>query len=188
MTQEPSAADSPVISVMEAIRTRRSVRAYKRDPIPPALLERVTEAMRLAPSACNNQPWRFVLVRDASLREQLAHACANQMFIAPAPVIVAACAWPALASPRMGGYWNSAEVDVAIALDHLMLAATAEGLGTCWIGAFNETEVKKLLYVPEDVKVVALTPLGYPAREGLLRLVHAGDRKEREAVFALNRF
>jgi nitroreductase len=191
MKNAPLTAEAPnknVISVLEAIRIRRSIRDYKSDPIPPEVLERVTDALRLAPSACNNQPWRFVLVTEPELRQKVAKACNNQMFIAPAPVIVAGCAWPARAYPRMGGSWNSAEIDVAIALDHLTLAASAEGLGTCWIGAFNEQEIKALLHIPAEAKLVALTPLGWPARADMLRPARPADRKAREEILAINRF
>ncbi len=151
------------MELYEAIRTRASVRKYRPDPIPEDVRERVLEAMRLAPSAGNKQPWRFILVEDADLRPQVAQACNGQAWMADAAVIVVACGREADAYGGMGGYWNSLDVDVAIALDHLTLAAAAEGLGTCWIGSFKEAEVRKLLGIPDDVKVVALTPLGYPA-------------------------
>jgi len=176
------------MNVMEAIRSRRSVREYDARPIPPDVLEQVTEALRLAPSACNHQPWRFILIRDAALREQVAHACHEQMFIAPAPVIVAACAEPTMAYPRMGGTWNTAEVDAAIALDHLTLAAVEAGLGTCWIGAFDEDAVKRLLGVPAETKVVALMPLGYPKRAELIHSVDPAMRKTRAEVFSEDRY
>ncbi len=176
------------MDVLEAIRRRRSVREYLPDPIPEGTLLEVTEALRLAPSACNYQPWRFVLVTDAGLREKLAEACHGQTFVGEAPVIVVGCALPDRAYARMGGTWNSADVDVAIALDHLTLAAAASGLGTCWIGSFDEGKVKSLLRAPAGVKVVALTPLGRPARPELLRPVRDRDRKSRAEVFGSNRF
>ena len=148
----------------------------------------LTEALRLAPSACNHQPWKFVLVRDAALRADLGHACHEQNWISEAPVIVCACAIPASAYPRMGETWNSAEVDVAIALDHLTLAAAEEGLGTCWIGSFHEPSVKRILDVPDDAKVVALTPLGYPRTPDLIHAVREADRKPRSEVFSIDRW
>ncbi|MCL5269557.1 MAG: nitroreductase family protein [bacterium] len=176
------------MDVMEAIRIRRSVRAYRPDPIEEATLEAVTEALRLAPSACNNQPWRFVLVTDPALRARLAEAAHGQAYLAEAPVVVVGCAFPDRAYPRMGGYWNSADVDLAIAIDHLTLAAAAVGLGTCWIGAFDEGAVKKMLGVPAGVKITAMTPLGYPREAGLLRPVEAERRKSRGEVFSFNKF
>jgi nitroreductase len=172
------------MDVMDAIRRRRSVRAFQGDPIPSEVFERVTDALRLAPSACNYQPWRFILIFDPERRRVLADACHGQMFIADAPVIVCACALPHLAYKKMGGFWNSADVDVAIAVDHLTLAAAAEGLGTCWIGAFDEQQVKEILHIPADAKVIALTPLGYPRDPALLRPVHPEERRARSEVFA----
>ena len=149
------------MDVYEAIRTRQSIRSYKPDPVPDDVLNRVLDAMRLAPSAGNLQPWRFVVVRDAATRERVAEASSGQQWIAHAPAIVAACGWRDRAYSKMGGYWNSVAVDVTIALDHLTLAAAAEGLGTCWVGSFVEEEVRGVLGIPEDVTVIALTPLGY---------------------------
>ena len=174
--------------VMQAIETRRSVRKYRPDPIPEETLHQVTEALRLAPSACNNQPWRFIIVNDQSLRAKVAQASRGQLFMAEAPVIIVGCALPKKAYPSMGGYWNSADVDVTIALDHLTLAAAAAGLGTCWIGAFDEEAIKTLLSIPPEAKIVAMTPLGYPKQEGLLCPVGPGDRKSREEIFSNNRY
>lgn len=176
------------MDVMTAIQTRRSVRAYRPDPIPPELLERVTDAMRLAPSACNNQPWHFVLVTEAGLKEKVALASRGQMFLAEPPVLVVACALTNQAYPRMGGYWNSADIDVAIAMDHLTLAAAAEGLGTCWIGAFDERAIKELLGIPNEAKIVAMSPLGWPLEKGMLHPVVEGLRKTRSEVFSTNQY
>lgn len=176
------------MDVMTAIRNRRSVRAYRPDPIPADLFERVTEALRLAPSACNNQPWRFILVTQPELRQKIAHASHDQMFIADAPVIVVGCGLPARAYPRMGDYWNSAEIDVAIAMDHLALAAAEAGLGTCWIGAFDEREVKALLDIPDEAKVVAMTPLGWPRMSAMIHPIDPGRRKSRAEVFSTDQY
>lgn len=176
------------MDVMEAIRRRRSVREYLATPIPPKVLEEVTEALRLAPSACNNQPWRFIIVTDKEQRLKVAQACNGQLFVAGAPVLIVGCAVPEMAYPRMGGYWNTADIDVAIAMDHLTLAATEAGLGSCWIGAFDEKAIKALLQVPEPVKVVAMMMLGYPAMEGVLRTAGHENRKGRHEVFSENRF
>ena len=88
----------------------------------------------------------------------------------------------------MGGYDNSVDVDVAIALDQLTLAAVAEGLGTCWIGAFDEAKVKSLLGIPKEVKVVAMTPLGYPSSADLNRPMEDGRRKGESEIFSVNRY
>lgn len=153
------------MDVMEAIKVRRSIRTYKPTPIPEKKLRTVLNAARLAPSAKNLQPWKLVIVRDEDVKRELIPACNNQKWIAEAPIIIAACAVQDEAFEMMGGYMNSYPVDIAIALDHLTLAAVNEGLGTCWIGSFNEDKVKAVLNVPRDVKVVALTPLGFPNEE-----------------------
>lgn len=120
------------------------------------------EAARLAPSGKNLQPWKFIVIREEEMKRSLAKASRGQLFMAGAPVILAACGCPDRSYPKQGNYMKSWPIDVTIALQHLMLQAEDEGLGTCWIGAFEETDVKRLLCVPEDWRVLALTPLGYP--------------------------
>jgi nitroreductase len=150
------------MKILEAIQQRRSVRKYKQDSIPEEALRRVLEAARLAPSGKNLQPWKFIVVKDKILKERLARAAAGQLFIARAPIIIVGCGFPDNCYARMGRYMKSWSVDVTIALEHLILQAQEEGLGTCWIGSFEEEEVKAILDVPEEVKVLALIPLGYP--------------------------
>jgi nitroreductase len=176
------------MTVLEAIRMRRSVRAYSPRPIPEDVMQRMREALRSAPSACNIQPWRFIFVTEPRLRQEIARAARGQTWMAEAPVTVVACGYPRLAYPRMGGKHSSLDIDIAIALDHLTLAAVAEGLGTCWIGAFSEEQIKPLLGVPAEVRVVAMAPLGYPAAEGLIHPLEAGQRKPESEVFSLDRF
>jgi len=176
------------MDVLEAIGMRRSVRAYSSKPIPPDVMERMRQALRFAPSACNFQPWRFIFVLDEQLRRDVAQAAFGQAWLAGAPVIVVACGFPDQAYKKMGGYGNSVDVDLAIALDHLTLAAVADGLGTCWIGAFDEGKVKELLGVPKAVKVVVMTPLGYPESPGLICPLDAARRKAESDVFSVNRF
>ena len=176
------------MDVLEAIKTRRSVRSYSSQPIPADVMERMRQALRYAPSACNFQPWRFILVADPELRRKVAQAAHDQLWMSDAPVIVVGCALPDQAFKHMGGYGNSADVDVAIALDHLTLAAVADGLGTCWIGAFNEEKVKRLLEVPPQVKVVAMTPLGYPASPELNSPLDESRRKDAAEIFHTERY
>lgn len=176
------------MDVMEAIRARRSVRKYRTEPIPAALLERMKEALRLAPSACNFQPWTFILVQDPALRRGLAEACRNQSFMADAPVIVVGVGHSDRAYKKMGGEGNSVDVDIAIALDHLTLAAAAEGLGTCWIGAFSEEQVKALLGIPDGERVVALAPLGFPADIPPGAAAREKNRKPAAEVFKTDRY
>lgn len=155
------------LDIYEAIAIRSSVRSYRPDPIEEGKLQRILEAIRLAPSAINDQPYKFILVRDEDLRRKLAEACDGQMFVAEAPVVVVVCGIHPRA--RIGGYTDSMMVDASIAFTHLILCAAAEGLGTCWLGAFNNEEVKGLIGIPPEAQVVAVTPLGYP-REPLKRL------------------
>jgi nitroreductase len=153
------------MDVYSAIRERRSVRAYRPDPVPEEVLGRILEAARLAPSAKNLQPWKLVVVRDPERRRRLAEAAMGQDFVAEAPVVIAAVALDPERVMRCGV--PSYAVDVAIAVDHLTLAAVQEGLGTCWIGSFSQDEVRRILGIPERYRVVALLPLGYPADEPL---------------------
>jgi nitroreductase len=153
------------LELLDVIKSRRSVRKYMSTPIPDDVLKRIFGAARLAPSASNAQPWKFVLVRNEELKLKLIQACNNKKWIAEAPIIVVACGFPDEADPFMGGYMNSYTVDVTIALDHLVLAATNEGIGSCYIGRFKEEKVRELLNIPDHVRVVALVPMGYPAEE-----------------------
>jgi nitroreductase len=150
----PSRRDK-VLDVFEAIKTRRSIRKYEPHSIPPEELRRILETARIAPSAGNRQPWRFIVVRDERNRNALAKMANNRLFIADAAAIVVATG-----DPQISQKWH--DRDVMIAVEHMVLAATALGYGTCWIGAFDEAQVKKLLHIPEQIKVVALLPIGKP--------------------------
>lgn len=178
------------MEVLDAIRRRRSIRNYKSDPIPKDVLDKLLEALRLAPSAGNRQPYKFIVVQDEETRKKLAAACRwnperpnGQEFIAGAPLIVVACGSVRKAITRyykdgkvflaLGTtpeeidkdpieYENTMPIDLAIALDHLTLVAAAEGLGTCWIGGLDELEVKRLLSIPDDMRVPIVMPVGYP--------------------------
>jgi nitroreductase len=152
------------MDVKEVIKERRSVRSYKPEEIPEEDLTAILQAARLAPSARNRQSWRFVITRDEKLREELAHAAHEQMFISKAPVVIAAVAL----DPEyvMGCEVPAYAVDLAIAVDHMTLQAVELGLGTCWIGAFSQDRVKKILKIPDRYKVVALLPVGYPSASG----------------------
>ena len=149
------------MDVMEAIGTRKSVRAYLDTEVEEEKLQAVLEAGRLAPSACNFQEWRFIVVRDADMRKKLRAAAKDQAFVGEAPVVIVACAEETDHVMSCGQL--SYPIDVAIAIDHMTLAAVAQGLGTCWVGAFHEDRVKELLGIPDSARVVELLPLGYPA-------------------------
>jgi len=148
------------MNTFQAIKTRRSVRQYQPKPVPEEKLKKVLEAARIAPSAHNDQDWKFVVVKDLAKRKALAKG-AGQNFIAEAPVIIVAVG---LKPEHLLSSGNPAyAINLAIAVDHMTLAAVEEGLGTCWIGAFSQEEVKKALKISEDYQVVALLPLGFPA-------------------------
>jgi len=149
------------MELKKAIEERRSVRSYKEDSIPEDKLKRVLEAARLAPSASNRQPWKFIIVKDPQKRKELAEAASHQSFVGEAPIVIAAVALNTTHIMQCG--IPSYPVDLAIAVDHITLSAVDEGLGTCWIGAFSQEEVKRILKVPDPYKVVALLPLGFPA-------------------------
>ncbi len=147
----------------KVIRLRRSIRAYKDKEIPEEVLLRILEAARLAPSAKNRQPWKFIVVRDENLRDKLAKAACYQNFVKEAPVVIVAVATEPTYIMTNGV--PAYAVDLAIATEHIALAATNEGLGTCWIGAYHEDKVKEILQIPQKYKVVALLPLGYPKED-----------------------
>jgi nitroreductase len=143
------------LTVLDVIRRRRSIRKYRPSEIPREHLLEILEAGRLAPSAGNRQPWRFIVVRDPDQRRRLAEAARGQMFIADAAAVLVAIADPE-ASPR----W--CEKDVMIAMENMVLAATELGYGSCYVGAFEEEGVKSLLKIPDGLRVVALLPIGVP--------------------------
>jgi nitroreductase len=142
------------MKVFEAVRVRRSVRAYEPGPIPEEVLFKILEAGRLAPSASNLQPWHFIVVKDPEKKKTLS-AGRYAHFLADTPVVIVGCGDAEL-SPR----WHA--IDVTIALQQMVLMATEEGIGTCWIGSFEEEPVRICLSVPEKYKVVAMLAMGYP--------------------------
>lgn len=162
-----------MLDVFEAIQKRRSVRAYNSTPIPHDKLMKILEAARLAPSAGNIQPWHFIVVANVEKRKKLARARFAK-FLKTSPVVIVGCGDKS-ASPN----WHV--VDVAIAMQNMVLTATGEGLGTCWIGSFDEGEVRSLLKIPENLKVVALLALGYPRekRDVTGKLLHFVRRRKR---------
>jgi len=145
---------------LELARKRYSVRAYKYDPVEDDKLQKILEAARLAPTASNRQPFQLIVVHTAGREEELRRIYGNTWFV-QAPIIICACGISAPAWRRRDGKSYYA-VDVAIAMDHLILAATDLGLGTCWIGAFDPVAAHEILKLPDDVKPIAFTPLGYP--------------------------
>lgn len=150
------------MTIIEVIKKRCSVRSYRDQSVESDKLGRVLEAARLAPSASNRQEWRFVIVQDKDTRQRLMEAAKNQAFVGEAPVVIACCA-------KTDGHVMTCgqmcyPIDIAIAIEHVALEAVEEGLGTCWIGAFYEDQVKEILGIPKDIRVVELLALGYPAK------------------------
>ncbi|RJS69132.1 nitroreductase [Candidatus Bathyarchaeota archaeon] len=152
------------MDLFKAIRERRSVRKFKREPVDDGDLKKILEAGRLAPSGHNRQPWYFIVVRNSETKRELAVAANNQYFIADADVVIAALGDPGEARLRLDASLRRIphKQDPMIAIEHMVLAATALGYGTCWIGAFDEEEVKRILKVPERLAVIALLPVGVP--------------------------
>ena len=159
------------MDVFEVIKARRSIRKYRPEPIPDDKMGMILDAARLAPSAANRQPWRFVLVQNADRKKVLARAANDQTFLGDAAVIVVA-----VGDPEVSARWH--EKDTMIAVEHIVLAATALGYGTCWIGAFNEDAIKRLLKIPARMKIVALLPIGLPDEKPASR-----PRKEHSEIF-----
>jgi len=149
------------MDVMTAIKLRRSIRNYSDKPIDEEKLKVVLESARLSPSARNQQERRFIVVTDKAIREKLIDAANGQQFVGQAPAVIVACATQTSHIMPCGEL--SYPIDVAIAVDHITLSAVEQGLGTCWIGAFKQDEVKKILGIPENIRVVALLPIGYPS-------------------------
>ena len=142
------------------VNARRSVREYSDRPVPDDALLRILDAARIAPSAANRQPWHWYVIRDPQLRREL-FGTDRQAWVAAAPVIVVACSIPRDTWVRSLDNKCSPELDVAIAMDHLTLAATAEGLGSCWLCGFDPAHIRRVLALPPEQEPVAATPLGY---------------------------
>lgn len=155
------------MDVMDAMRKRFSCRSWQDREVDDEMLERILAAGRIAPSARNGQPWRFVVVRDAETRAQLCVCAKGQKFVGRAPVVIAAvganidyvmtCGHPAFL------------IDVSIAVDHITLAAASLGLASCWVGAFHEQQAREVLGIPDCCRIVALLPIGYPDAEPPVR-------------------
>jgi len=169
------------MDVSEAIKLRRSIRSYQEKEIEKEKLNKVLEAARLAPSASNRQEWKFIVVKDKETKEKLAIAASDQTFITEAPIVLVACATESQSIMSCGQPRYT--VDVSIAMSFIILQARELGLGTCWIGAFEEPSVKEILGIPNHIRVVAITPLGYPAEEPL-----AKPRKELEKIICFDKY
>ena len=149
------------MNFVELVRRRYSVRSYKPDQVEPEKLDRILEAARLAPTAVNIQPFQLLVIRTANRQNELLRIYDKKWFVQP-PIVICGCGIPQKNWVRKDGK-NYNDVDVAIVMDHLILAATAEGLGTCWIGAFDPNAAKEVLGLPNGVEPIAFTTVGYAA-------------------------
>ncbi len=150
------------MDLSELIQRRYSVRAYKPDPVEEEKLAQVLEAARLAPTAANRQPFQLIVIRTAGREAELGRIYGRAWFT-QAPLVICACGIPSQGWVRGSDGKNYTDVDVTIVMDHLILAATNLGLGTCWVAAFNPTAAREVLDLPDGVEPIAFTPLGYPA-------------------------
>lgn len=153
------------MEIPEIIRNRRSIRAFSKRELPEEAAEVLVRAASMAPSAGNLQPWEFIAVRRTETKKRLADAAYGQFFIAEAPLVFVVCAVPGRSSWRYGRRGSDLYCiqDTAAAIQNLLLTATANGLGGCWVGAFDEKGAAKAVVAPEDVRPVAIIPIGYPA-------------------------
>lgn len=155
---------------IDVIKARSSVREYSDRPVDSETITEILECARLAPSWANKQCWRFIVITNKQTIEQVAKMSVINRWLKTAPVLIVACA-----DPTESGAHNTLEyysVDVSIAVDHLILAATDRGLGTCWVAGFNEEKLKELLEIPKRIRIVALTPLGYPVgKKGIVEQI-----------------
>jgi nitroreductase len=159
------------MDILEAIKKRRSIRSFKEQDVQKKDVEMLIEAARWAPSAGNIQPWEFVIVRRSDFKKKLAEAALDQAFVEEAPVVIVVCANE---NRSFQGYGIRGKTlyclqDTAAAIQNIHLVARSLGLGTCWIGAFNEKETAKILKVPDGVRPVAIIPIGHPAESPVPR-------------------
>ena len=165
--------------MIESIQRRRSIRKYTSAPIAPEKLQSVFEAGRLAPSGNNKQPWKFIVVQSEEQRRAVMEASHNQTWMMTAPAFIVAVADMAARSPsdlpiyvdENSPHWELKRAirDTAIAVENLLLEADAQGLGTCWVGLFVQSEIRPVLGIPDDKFVVAVIPIGYPAEQPAAR-------------------
>ncbi|MCK5628773.1 nitroreductase family protein [Candidatus Bathyarchaeota archaeon] len=164
------------MSSTDFVLDRRSIRRYKKKEIPPEVLNKILEAGRQAPSAANQQPFRFVIVSDAKLKQELSGLFSR--FIKDAPLVIVGCAD---VKAVLTGKW--APIDTAIAMQNMVIAAWTLGVGSCWIGSFKEDKVKQLLNIPPSWKVVGFISLGYPSEQPKPR-----KKKPQKKLFSYNKF
>jgi nitroreductase len=165
----------------DLIRSRVSVRNYDPDrPVPKVILEKILDAGRIAPSARNNQPWKFLIISSSPVLEKV-RGSYNREWFKDAPHILVVLGLQNQAWNRSYDGYNSVETDVAIALTHIILAAENEGVGTCWIAAYNPAILKEALNIKDDQLIFGITPLGYP-KPGYIKALNKNRKSLREIV------
>jgi len=166
------------MDILEAIRGRRSIRAFRSKDVPEETVEKLVDAARCAPSAGNIQPWEFIIVRKPETRRGLAEAALAQTFIEEAPIVIVVCANENRSSMGYGARGKSLYClqDTAAAIQNMLLTAYSLGLGSCWVGAFREDEAREVLEIPRGIRPVAIVPIGYPAETPSPRSKRAIDR------------
>ncbi len=177
------------MSFLNLVLKRQSVRSYKQDPVSHEIIDRCIEAARLAPSACNSQPWSFIVVDSPKIKSKVASAIFGGMysmcsFAESAPVLIAVITEKSKLSAAIGGHIKGTKynlIDIGIACEHLVLQAAEEGLGTCWLGWFNEKKVKKELNLPKSTKIDVIISLGYPLDETI-------REKQRKSIDEIRRY
>ena len=158
------------MTFLELVNLRQSVRNYSQKPVPRSLIDKCLDAARLAPSACNSQPWSFIVIDDKEMKDRIAKGAfsgiyAINAFVKEAPVIIVVITERSRYVAQLGSYFRGTSynlIDIGIACEHLVLQAAEEGVGTCWIGWFNEKTVKKILGLGRGKKVDVLITMGYP--------------------------
>lgn len=165
------------VSLVDIVLSRRSIRHYEKREIPKDVLDKILEAGRQAPSAANRQPFRLIVLTDSEIKKELSKGLWNR-FIKDSQITIVGCA---NISDTLTGKW--AVVDTSIALQSMVIAAWAMGVGSCWVGDFKEETVKKLLGIPDKWKIVALVTLGYPDEQP-----HPRRKKPFEELASFNKF
>lgn len=155
------------MDAIECIKTRRSVRRFKDQPIPFELIGNILESARLAPSAGNIQEWNFILVTEYKTRESIAMAACMQTWMNDAPVHIVVCSNPNKSERFYGdkGEKMYCIQNSAAAIENMLLAAHAQGLGACWVGACDEDQVRRAVGIPSNIRVMGIIPIGYSAEE-----------------------
>lgn len=174
---------------LELVNKRQSVRKYSARPVPREIIERCLEAARLAPSACNSQPWYFIVLDEERLKNEVAERAFSGLssmnsFAKSAPVLIVVVTERSKSLARLGTFLRGTKynlIDIGIACEHLVLQAEEEGLGTCWLGMFDEAPVKKILGIPRKKKLDVFISMGYPESDAV-------RKKERKTLEQIRRF